>query len=181
MIELWRTRRLAEQLRSTGLREKERLIYFVVFCVGFLPRIELGLLDVPLFPQKTHWAYLIASAGIVWWGSVQCYREGSREAPVNFFGRFICLAVPLSIKLVVLETIARVIALKIIGAIWAADEERVFPAGDPLAASQRVEEVTLTLLAITSVISLVFLWLFFARMKVHLAYSAALPEAVKQQ
>ena len=180
MIELWRTRELAEQLRSNGLREKERLTYFAVFCIGFLPRIELGLLDLPLFPQSAHWAYLLAFLAIALWGSAVCFRQSSPEETVNFFERFICLAVPLSIKLMVFEALTRAAAFKITGAIWAADETHSFSALTPLAENEGVREVTLTLFVVSSVISLVFLWLFFARMKVHLAFSSTAQKAPNQ-
>jgi hypothetical protein len=174
MIRLWRTKKLAEQLRHQGLSEKERLLYFLVFCIGFMPKIQFALIDIPFLPMTEHWFVVILTVAIIFGGAWRAFQVGYGPAKVNFFERFVCLSVPLGIKLLVLEFIVRFAAIQAVSATWAS-EDRVF-SSNPIVLQERASGVGLTLFLVTSVVSLVFLLLFFVRMQAHLAYSRVTSE-----
>lgn len=175
---LWQTTKLGIQLRDSKLSDKELRLYFVIFAVAMLPRINLGVWDVPVVSKPYTWGYLAAFGLIALIGALKCFAAKGEHGINNFFERFVCLSVPLGIKLAVIEVVVKLVAVKAIFTLLGPERAYSWSAYEPLLEQEGVKNAALTLFAISSVISLLFLAVFFARMRTHLHHSGQAPHGI---
>lgn len=174
---LWQTPKLGVQLRDATLTDQQRRLYFVIFAVGFLPRIELGVWNIPIIDKPYTWAYSIAFALIVLIGALKCFDAKGENKTNNFFERFVCLSVPLGIKLAVFEVVTKVLAIQVVISLLG-EPNHSWSAYEPLFEQEGVRSAALIMFATTSVISLGFIAAFFVRMRTHLYYSGQVANSI---
>jgi hypothetical protein len=119
---IWRVQRLADDFRAGQVSERQQLSYLLVnvalltiisdpYVMGLLYLSPRNVLDIAMLP-----AVLII--GLV--GTIYCYRSArqSRE-PAGFLPRYICLGLPVVVRLTVFLVLATLTAVTISGLIIA--------------------------------------------------------------
>lgn len=108
---LWNVNRLAEELRSGNLSEKQKLMYFLVY-------LSL-LLASGAFTEATSVAMRILGVAIAiiiqLITTAVCYQANSRGDDKNFLERYICLQVPMTIRFWVLGSVVGVLFVIVFG------------------------------------------------------------------
>lgn len=105
----WNAEALAQELKADTLSQPERMKYLLAFMLFFTPLTELLYLYFPT--QKTSLAVLsvILNGVMTLGGVIVCYFANRAAQGKNFVERFICLNVPISIRLGVLLGVAVVL------------------------------------------------------------------------
>jgi len=97
---LWNTNALANELKEGTLSEREKFKYYITSTLLY----ELLIL-VTSFSARTFSAVEIflslLSIAILFFGTYQSYRVNQKGDGLNFIERFICLSLPIGIKIIV--------------------------------------------------------------------------------
>ena len=100
-MRLWNINKLIAELREDSLSQKKKFYYFLTFFILF---IWIGLVfqyipvEVNFMLVLDNVIYLVLS----FCGLVICFKTNQKGDNINFIERFICLSIPISIRLTVI-------------------------------------------------------------------------------
>lgn len=122
---LWNTNALARELKEGTLSEREKFKYLLVYVV-----VEVILLELSNYPPYEYSEFMIPMSVFsilsVIIGTYICYRTNQNGDGVRFIERYICLGLPLSIKIVVLFIAAALLLLIVAEIVTEWPEETTF-------------------------------------------------------
>lgn len=98
---LWNTRKLASDLKHGRVSEKDKMLYML----GNQLLITISIYEALFQNQENDFMGLIellVASLIVIYGIVICYSANGKEEGRNFIEKFVCLSLPISIKLTLL-------------------------------------------------------------------------------
>jgi hypothetical protein len=114
MIHLWNTSAVVEELSRGAPSERSRLHYLIAasLIAAITPYLSY------MFDQARHLEWLVAYeavlvAAVVVIGTRRCYAANGGDASADFLGRFVCLSVPVGLKVTVGAWIAYVACLRL--------------------------------------------------------------------
>jgi hypothetical protein len=99
---LWNVKALAQELKEDRVTEKEKLKYFVF-------AILTGTGHISLPADSTGWIFEGLNIGIVIASLFWCFRANQQGDNKDFIFRFICLSVPICIRLVLISGVISIV------------------------------------------------------------------------
>jgi len=111
---LWNTKALARELREGTLSEREKFKYLLANVVLYALLLELASYS-PLEYSESNLLMSLFSIIATIVGTYICYRTNQNGDGVKFIERYICLGVPLSIKILVLLIVAALLFAILMG------------------------------------------------------------------
>ena len=170
---LWNTKKLAVSLRNDEVGEKEKFKYFIVLLIILGPPISFGLLEEL---EELHWVDVVSSLAmltIVIIGSLKSFRTNCAGDNKNFIERFVCLAVPLGIKLTILTILAIVIVDNLTTRLISPYLVKSFTAVETLN-----EQMLAITLLVASLVTAVITVLFFKLMIKYIRFISGLKNSI---
>lgn len=107
---LWNTDALAKELKEGMLSEREKFKYFITYTLLYEIVILITSFSVRAFSSVEIFLALL-SLFIIFFGTYQCYQVNKTGDGINFIERFICLGLPITIKIFVLYLLGTIIFL----------------------------------------------------------------------
>jgi hypothetical protein len=97
---LWRVNRLVDAFKNDKVTEKDKFKYFLIFAI-LLTIVTSQIIYLGYKYSHLDLIELVISLIIVIWGCFYCYFINKCGDNKDFITRFICLALPISIRLLV--------------------------------------------------------------------------------
>src|SRR5436309_9995005 len=100
----WKTKEVVRALKQRTLTQHEKMKYFLATCTLY----ALAFVAAPLGNQTLSIPWLLQSAVIVVLviaGTLFCYRANRAADDQDFIDRFVCIAWPLTVKIVLIAMV----------------------------------------------------------------------------
>ena len=103
-MRLWNVNKLIAELRGDSLSQKQKFYYFLTF---FILYVWCGVLLQYIHAEVS---FMLVIEDVIFWvlsvcGFILCFKANQKGDNINFIERFICLSIPISIRLIVIMCI----------------------------------------------------------------------------
>ena len=139
---IWKTEALAEELKQETLSNKDRFLYLLFFVAIQALLVELSVYTGQLLtPSNVVVSTLFVVISVI--GTWFCYRTNQAGDGKDFIGRYVCMWLPLALRITVLATAVMII---------------IIPIGDVLLGPEYLESDTWIDKVILLLFELIFYW-----------------------
>jgi hypothetical protein len=99
----WNTHALAEALKTKRLSQRQKMIYLAVMMLGVSLVVEVTAWLGPGSGVTPAMGVIRGAvlSGITLWGVLACYQANRRGDDSEFIDRFVCLSLPLTIRVLI--------------------------------------------------------------------------------